>query len=305
MQEIIDYFIQTPIALYSFIAALSLCVGSFLNVVILRTVKIMQLEWQQEWQPACQDLYADCDCSSAPNFEADSTLSSSTTSNTPKFSLSYPASHCTACLTPIRWYHNIPVLSWLFLRGQCTDCQHPISIRYPLIELLTLLSSLCVVYVFGPTLAMLCGLFLTWMLITLAMIDFDSQLLPDRFTLPLAAVGLALNSFSLYSSPTQAIWGYVIGFLSLWLVYYAFKLVTGKEGMGYGDFKLLAALGAWMGPMMLPLTILLSSLLGAIIGIVLLKIRKENIPFAFGPYIAFAGWIAFLWGEPLMKLYLG
>ncbi len=304
MQEILDYFIQTPIALYSFIAVLSLCVGSFLNVVILRTVKIMTLEWQQEWQPACQALYADCGCTSAPDFETDSTTSSAS-SNTPKFSLSYPASHCTACLNPIRWYHNIPIFSWLLLRGQCAHCQHPISVRYPLIELFTMLSSLCVLYVCGPTVEMLCGLFLTWMLITLAMIDFDSQLLPDRFTLPLAAVGLALNSFGLLTTPTQAIWGYVIGFLSLWLVYYAFKLLTGKEGMGYGDFKLLAALGAWMGPLMLPLTILLSSLLGAIIGLVLLKIRKENIPFAFGPYIAIAGWIAFLWGEPLMKLYLG
>ena len=139
----------------------------------------------------------------------------------------------------------------------------------------------------------------------LTFIDFDTQLLPDRFTLTLAGAGLAVNSLSLYTTPTLSIWGAVIGFLCLWVVYILFKVVTGKEGMGYGDFKLLAALGAWMGPLMLPLIILLSSVVGAIIGIILLKVRKENQPFAFGPYIAIAGWIAFLWGDQIMKVYLG
>jgi leader peptidase (prepilin peptidase)/N-methyltransferase len=152
---------------------------------------------------------------------------------------------------------------------------------------------------------MVFGVFLTWMLITLTFIDFDTQLLPDRFTLTLGAIGLGINSFNIYTTATSAIWGYIIGFLCLWIVYYLFKIVTGKEGMGYGDFKLLAALGAWMGPLLLPLIILLSSVVGAIIGIILLKIRKENIPFAFGPYIAIAGWIAFLWGDQIMKVYLG
>ena len=164
---------------------------------------------------------------------------------------------------------------------------------------------LTVVAVYGPTLQMLFGVLLTWILITLTFIDFDTQLLPDRFTLTLAAIGLAINSYSLFTTPTAAIWGYVIGFLCLWIVYYLFKVVTGKEGMGYGDFKLLAALGAWMGPLLLPLIILLSSVVGAIIGIILLKIRKENMPFAFGPYIAIAGWVAFLWGDQIMKIYLG
>ena len=162
-----------------------------------------------------------------------------------------------------------------------------------------------VVAVFGPTLQMLFGLLLTWILIALTFIDFDTQLLPDRYTLTLAALGLGINSYAIYTSPTAAIWGYIIGFLCLWIVYYLFKIITGKEGMGYGDFKLLAALGAWMGPLMLPLIVLLSSMVGAIIGIILLKIRKENQPFAFGPYIAIAGWIAFLWGEQIMKIYLG
>ena len=162
-----------------------------------------------------------------------------------------------------------------------------------------------VVAVFGPTVQMLFGLILTYVLIALTFIDFDTQLLPDRYTLPLAALGLGVNSYALYTSPSSAIWGYIIGFLCLWVVYYVFKIITGKEGMGYGDFKLLAALGAWMGPLLLPLIVLLSSLVGAIIGIILLKVRKENQPFAFGPYIAIAGWIAFLWGEQIMKVYLG
>ncbi|MBP5992789.1 MAG: prepilin peptidase [Acinetobacter sp.] len=285
MYEILDYFIQNSIALYLAIGLISLCIGSFLNVVIYRTPKMMEQEWHQECQMLLHPEQPIIDQS--------------------KLTLSQPASTCPKCKTEIRWFQNIPVISWLLLKGRCGSCQNPISSRYPLIELLTAACSLVVVAVFGPTLQMLFGLFLTWVLITLTFIDFDTQLLPDRYTLPLAALGLAINSYAIYTSPTSAIWGYVIGFLCLWIVYYAFKIITGKEGMGYGDFKLLAALGAWMGPLMLPLIVLLSSLVGAIIGIILLKIKKENQPFAFGPYIAIAGWIAFLWGEQIMKVYLG
>lgn len=285
MYELIEYFIQNPIALYIAIGLLSLCIGSFLNVVIYRTPKMMEQEWHQE----CQML-----------LHPEQPIIDQT-----KLTLSQPASTCPKCKTKIKWFQNIPVFSWLVLRGKCGSCQNSISSRYPLIELLTAVCSLIVVAVFGPTLQMLFGLVLTWVLIALTFIDFDTQLLPDRYTLPLAALGLALNSYAIYTSPTSAIWGYVIGFLCLWIVYYAFKIITGKEGMGYGDFKLLAALGAWMGPLMLPLIVLLSSLVGAIIGIILLKIKKENQPFAFGPYIAIAGWIAFLWGEQIMKVYLG
>ena len=285
MQELIAYFIDNPTALYIAVGLLSLCIGSFLNVVIYRTPKMMEQEWRQDCQMFLHPDQAIIDES--------------------KLTLSKPASTCPKCRTEIRWYQNIPVISWLVLRGKCGSCQNPISIRYPLIELLTALASLVIVSVFGPTLQMLFGLLLTWMLIALTFIDFDTQLLPDRYTLTLAALGLGINSYAIYISPTFAIWGYIIGFLCLWIVYYLFKIITGKEGMGYGDFKLLAALGAWMGPLMLPLIVLLSSLVGAIIGIVLLKIRKENQPFAFGPYIAIAGWIAFIWGEPIMKAYLG
>lgn len=285
MQELLNYFIQTPTALYMAIGVLSLCIGSFLNVVIYRTPKMMENEWHEECQMFLHPEQAIID--------------------EEKLSLNKPASTCPKCSKPIRWYQNVPVLSWLALRGKCGTCQNPISIRYPFVEILTAICSLTVVAVYGPTLQMVFGVLFTWILITLTFIDFDTQLLPDRFTLTLAAIGLGVNTFHLYTSPSSAIWGYIIGFLCLWIVYYLFKIVTGKEGMGYGDFKLLAALGAWMGPLLLPLVILLSSVVGAIIGIILLKIRKENQPFAFGPYIAIAGWIAFLWGEQIMKVYLG
>ena len=285
MNDLLNYLIQSPTTLYVVVGVFSLCIGSFLNVVIYRTPKMMQQEWQQECQMLLHPDQAIIDRE--------------------KLTLSQPPSRCPKCQSRIRFYQNIPILSWLLLKGKCGACQNPISVRYPLIELCTLLCSLLVVSVFGPTLQMLFGLVLTWVLITLTFIDFDTQLLPDRYTLPLAALGLALNSFAMYTTPTAAIWGYVVGFLCLWIVYYLYKLVTGKEGMGYGDFKLLAALGAWMGPFLLPLIVLLSSLVGAIIGIILLKVKKQNLPFAFGPYIAIAGWIAFLWGEQIMKVYLG
>ena len=285
MQSLVSLFIENPTALYVAVGFLSVCIGSFLNVVIYRTPKMMEQEWQQECQMLLHPEQALIDHS--------------------KLTLSKPASTCPKCHTSIRWYQNIPIISWLVLRGKCGSCQNPISIRYPLIELLTLVCSLTVVAVFGASVQMILGLIFTWVLIALTFIDFDTQLLPDRFTLPRAALGLGINSFAIYTTATAAIWGYLIGFLCLWVVYYLFKLITGKEGMGYGDFKLLAALGAWMGPLLLPLIVLLSSVVGAIIGIVLMKMRGENQPFAFGPYIAIAGWIAFLWGDQIMKVYLG
>lgn len=288
MQDFLQLLSSTPWLLITVIAILGVCIGSFLNVVIYRMPKMMEQEWRYE----CAMLLNDG-------------LGSNTPSEPPALTLSQPASACPHCQHKIRWYENIPLLSWLILRGSCSSCGHQISIRYPLVELLTMLASIAVVLVFGPSLKMLAALVLTWVLIALTGIDFDTQLLPDSLTLPLAGLGLLVNTQSLFVSPIQSIWGYVIGFMSLWLVYIIFKLVTGKEGMGYGDFKLLAALGAWLGPLMLPLIILLSSLVGAIIGIILLKIRKENQPFAFGPYLAIAGWIALIWGNQLMTIYLG
>lgn len=289
IQETLDAIIATPWLAVTLVAFLGLCVGSFLNVVIYRLPRIMESEWRSDCSILLQDQL--------------------NPSHTPyifeKMTLSKPASRCSSCAHKIRWYENIPLLSWIVLLGRCSSCGASIGIRYPVVELLTMLASLTVYYVFGPTLQMVCALGLTWALIALTGIDFDTQLLPDRITLPLAAAGLMVNAQSLFVSPTQAIWGYVIGFLVLWVVYILFKIITGKEGMGYGDFKLLAALGAWLGPMQLPLIILLSSLVGAIIGLILLKVRKENQPFAFGPYIAIAGWISLLWGPELVTAYLG
>ena len=289
IQETLDAIVATPWLAATSVAFLGLCVGSFLNVVIYRLQRMMENEWRSD----CSILLHDqLNSNQAPYvFE--------------KMTLSKPASRCSSCAHKIRWYENIPLLSWIALRGRCSSCGASIGIRYPMVELLTMLASLTVFYVFGPTTQMVCALGLTWALIALTGIDFDTQLLPDRITLPLAAVGLFVNAQSLFVSPIQAILGYVIGFLVLWVVYILFKIITGKEGMGYGDFKLLAALGAWLGPMQLPLIILLSSFVGAIIGIVLLKVRQENQPFAFGPYIAIAGWISLLCGPELVTAYLG
>lgn len=284
--QFIEILQQNAIVFYFTVAFLSLCVGSFLNVVIYRLPKIMENEYQKE---AHEYLHPDAE-----------------PLQTPKFTLSYPASTCPKCQHKIRWYENIPLLSWLILlRGKCSSCKNPISIRYPFVELATMLCSLLVAMHFGPNLATVFGLIFTWTLIALTGIDFDTQLLPDRLTYPLIGLGLAVNSYALYVSPTQAIWGALLGFLSLWSVATLYQIIKKREGMGIGDFKLLAALGAWMGPLQLPLIILLSSIVGAIIGIILLKVRKEDKPFAFGPYLAIAGWIAFMWGDVIMKAYLG
>lgn len=268
------------------VSVLGLLVGSFLNVVIYRLPLMMEQGWRQE----CR-LF----------LHPDEPIPEQTI-----LTLSKPASRCPHCGHEIRWYENIPVLSWIFLRGKCSACKSSISIRYPLVEIITAICSVLVLLKFGVNLQLVFGLGLTWSLIALTGIDFDTQLLPDRITLPLAAAGLLANAMSLYTSPSKAIWGYVIGFLCLYIVYKLFLLLTGKHGMGYGDFKLLAALGAWMGPTILPLIVLLSSFVGAIVGIILMKMNNgESKPFAFGPYIAIAGFIAFLYGDSIMQWYLG
>lgn len=277
-------------------ALLGLCVGSFLNVVIHRIPLMMVAEWRQE-------------CSHFMSQQADmpnqhtSALMQIVAADTP-ISLSVPASSCPHCTHKIRWYENIPLISWLILRGRCSDCKTPISIRYPIVELVTALLSALVIYQFGVTTAGMAALILVWTLIALTGIDFDTQLLPDRLTFPLAGLGLAVNSQSWFVSPTQSIWGLLLGFLSLWVVVKIFYLLTKKHGMGQGDFKLLAVMGAWLGPLMLPLIILLSSLLGSIVGLILMKKQGESQPFAFGPYIAIAGIIALLYGSDIVNWYL-
>ena len=278
-----EFYTQSPLLSGGLILLLGLCIGSFLNVVIYRLPVMMERKWNAE----C------CELLDQPNTQTD------------KFNLSTPASRCPKCGHKIRAWENIPVFSWLFLKGKCSHCKTPISLRYPLVELTTGLLSLAVFLVFGPTAKMLSALILTWAVIALTMIDFDTQLLPDDITLPLVWAGLLVNMKGLWIPLDQAVLGAAFGYLSLWSIYWLFKLVTGKEGMGYGDFKLLAALGAWLGPSQLPLIILLSSCVGAVIGGVYAAIRKESAPFAFGPYLAIAGLIAMFSGPEIVSWYLG
>lgn len=276
---------------------LSLCVGSFLNVVIHRTPLMMVAAWRQE----CSQFMAE-QADMPP--EHTQPLANIVAAD-PSITLSTPASRCPHCAHKIKWYENIPLISWLILRGRCSDCKAAIGLRYPIVELVTALLSMLVIYQFGVSAVGLSALILVWTLVALTGIDFDTQLLPDRLTFPLAGLGLAVNSQGWFVSPTQSIWGLLLGFLSLWVVVKIFYLITKKHGMGQGDFKLLAVLGAWLGPMMLPLIILLSSLLGSIVGIILMKKQGESRPFAFGPYIAIAGIIALLYGPDIVNWYVG
>jgi len=288
LSELITVFEHNPTFFYLSVGLLSLLVGSFLNVVIHR----LPIMLKQQWRTIAHDYLNDHD--------------EPTTHNTPRFDLSYPHSHCPSCEQRIRWYDNLPVLSYLRLRGRCRHCHSPISAQYPIIEAITALLSLIVAWHFGVSLQTLVALGFTWVLIALAMIDWQTELLPDNLTLPLLWAGLALSLFTVFIDPTTAIAGAMAGYLSLWSVYWAFKLITGKEGMGYGDFKLLAALGAWLGWQALPEIILISACLGIVGGLLSqwLKQQGRDVPFAFGPYLAIAGWLSLLWGDTLRTAYL-
>jgi leader peptidase (prepilin peptidase)/N-methyltransferase len=290
-----DFFFHAPLLAGGYVFFISLCVGSFLNVVIYRLPVMMERQWRQE----AAELLAP-ESSDAPSPEhADEAPPAA-----PRFNLMMPGSHCPHCNHAITPFENIPVISWLALRGRCSACNSPISPRYPLVELATALLSLLVLQILGPEKA-LYAIPMTWALISLTMIDFDTQLLPDSITLPLLWAGLLVNLGGTFVPLETAVLGAMAGYLVLWSVYWLFKLVTGKEGMGHGDFKLLAALGAWLGWTMVPLVLLLSSVVGALIGLGYLAVRKESAPFAFGPYIAIAGFVALLWGQPLLQWYLG
>lgn len=264
---------------------LGLLVGSFLNVVIHRLPVMMERGWQRE----C-DRYLGREVQDAE-----------------RYNLLVPASHCPGCKQDVKAWQNIPLLSYALLRGRCAHCGIGISWRYPAVELLTGLLFAAVAWRFGWGLPMLGYLLLTAVLVALTFIDADTQLLPDDLTLPLVWAGLLFNLYTGAVPLEDAVIGAVAGYMSLWLVYWLFKLCTGKEGMGYGDFKLLAAFGAWLGWSMLPLIILLSSLVGAVVGIVLMLLsrigRGQALP--FGPYLAAAGWIALLWGKQIVSWYLG
>ncbi len=285
VESILQAFNENPWLFYSTVIFASLAVGSFLNVVIYRLPVMLKNEWTADCQ-SFLEIAAEQD--KAP------------------FNLARPNSTCPHCGHQIRIWENIPVLSYLLLGGRCSSCKTPISAQYPAIEVITALLSLMVALRFGVSIETLFGLLLTWSLISLTVIDAKTQLLPDNITLPLLWLGLLVNSADVFTSLSSAVWGAALGYLVLWLVYQLFKAVTGKEGMGYGDFKLLAALGAWMGWEMLPQIILLSSVVGAVVGVSMMLLIKhnKNQPIPFGPYLAVAGWLAFMWGSDINQLWL-
>jgi len=282
---LLDFFASSPLAFALAMLVLGLLVGSFLNVVIYR----LPLMMERDWRAQARDMLA------LPAEE-----------QTETFNLLLPHSRCPHCAHKIRAWENLPVISFLFLGGKCSSCKSPISKRYPLIELISALLSAFIAWHFG------CGwqagavLFLSWGLLAMSVIDIDHQLLPDALVLPLLWLGLIVNSFGLFTSLGDALWGAVLGYMSLWSVFWLFKLLTGKDGMGQGDFKLLALFGAWGGWQILPLTILLSSAVGAVLGLIILRLRnaQTSTPIPFGPYLAIAGWIALLWGGQITDSYL-
>lgn len=286
--ELIHYLQGHAAAAIAVAGILGLLVGSFLNVVILR----VPLMLERQWRSHCAELQAGDDGDASAEEEP--------------FNLITPPSHCPKCNHRISARENIPLLSYLLQKGKCTACGTAISPRYPLIEAATAALSMVVIWHFGFNWEGAAALLLTWALIALSVIDFDHQLLPDNITLPFLWLGLGVNLFALFSDLQSAVIGALAGYLSLWSVYQLFKWITGKEGMGYGDFKLLAMLGAWLGWQYILPIILLSSVVGAVTGLALIALRgrDKNIPIPFGPYLAVAGWIVLLWGEQITGAYL-
>ncbi len=281
----LDVFADHPGLWIGVVFVFGLLVGSFLNVVILRLPRRLEFEWRQQH----------------PDTGEQGELALE-----PPPDLVFSRSQCPSCGHRITAGENIPLLSYLLLKGRCSACSEPISVQYPVVEGFTAVASALIAWRFGPSLAGAAALVLTWALIALSVIDLREQLLPDLITLPVLWLGLLLNAAGVFTDPASAIIGAGAGYLTLWSVYQVFKLTTGKEGMGYGDFKLLALFGAWLGWQYLPLVILLSSLVGALVGIGLIVFggRDRNIPIPFGPYLAAAGWIALLWGERIIDAYL-
>ncbi|KAF3983484.1 MAG: prepilin peptidase [Methylococcales symbiont of Hymedesmia sp. n. MRB-2018] len=286
MHDIDNILQSSELILTGFVFIIGLFIGSFLNVVIYRLPVMMEQGWKKE-------------CTEYLELEA-------IKESAQPFNLFIPGSKCGKCQTAIKPYQNIPFFSYLLLAGKCAQCKTHISLRYPIIETFTAICSAIVAWQFGYSSAMFFALLLTWSLIALSFIDIDHQLLPDSINLPVLWLGLLLSVFSIYTDTRSSIIGAIVGYLSLWTVYQLFKLATGKEGMGYGDFKLLALFGAWLGWQYLPIIILLSSLLAAVIGIAMVVFANKdgNTSISFGPYIAVAGWLALVWGEQINGFYL-
>jgi leader peptidase (prepilin peptidase) / N-methyltransferase len=300
LNELAALYTQNGLLLAGSVFVVGLVIGSFLNVVIYRLPIILERDWHSQ-AAALLPSAGDTSPTAVPEGIPE------------RFTLSTPRSACPTCKTPIKAWQNIPVVSWLLLRGRCASCNAKISIRYPLVELATALLSAWVAWHFGFGAPAACALLVTWALIALAGIDIGHQLLPDGITLPLMWAGLLaaviigpVAGCSIPVSPYNSIVGAASGYLSLWLVFHAYRLVTGKEGMGFGDFKLFAALGAWLGWKLLPLVLLLSAFTGAVLGIlmIVLRGRDRSVPLPFGPYLAAAGWLAMLYGNELVEGYL-
>lgn len=272
----------------------SLIVGSFLNVIIFRFPKMLEQGWKQE----CREFLADELVQ--PNITTND-------NNDELITLSKPSSTCPSCQHKIRFYENIPVISWLLLRGKCSQCHNKISLRYPLVELTTAILSVVIAAHFGVSMTTLWLLILTWGLVCLTLIDLDHMLLPDQITLPLLWLGLLVNINGAIVPLSDAVIGATVGYMSLFSIFWLFKLLTGKEGMGYGDFKLFAVFGAWIGWQLLPILILMASLVGAIIGLSMMvfKNHQREMAIPFGPYLAIAGWVTLLWGSDIWTWYLG
>lgn len=277
---------SNPLVFYLLVAVLGLIIGSFLNVVIHRTPIVLMRRWQQD----CREL----------------TGKTTDTPSPERYNLVTPRSRCPHCGHAITALENIPVISYLWLHGKCSACRAPIGLRYPFVEILSAVLATATAWHFGFNTEGMAAILLTWLLIALAFIDIDHQILPDLMVLPFLWIGLLLNRFNVFTTLPDAVIGAVAGYLSLWIIFHAFRLITGKDGMGYGDFKLFALFGAWLGWQSLPLIILLSSFIGAIVGIglIVLKGRDRAQPLPFGPYLAVAGWIAMLWGNEIMRHYL-
>ncbi len=288
-EQTLVFFQQFPTVFNVFVVVFSLMIGSFLNVVIYRLPKMMHNGWYEE----CREFLADEIKDIAPK-------------KIEHITLSKPDSTCPKCGHKIRFYENIPVISWLFLKGKCGQCKNSISFRYPLVETATALLSLVIANKFGVSVETLLLLVLTWGLISLTLIDFDHMLLPDQIVMPLLWLGLLVNINDTFVPLSDAVIGAAVGYMSLFSVFWLFKLLTGKEGMGHGDFKLFALFGAWIGWQLLPILILMASVVGAIVGISLMLFnnhqREQAIP--FGPYLAVAGWVTLLWGEGIWSWYL-
>ena len=282
---IVETLSSSPVFYYCCVVFFGLVFGSFFNVIIYRLPKMMKADWNQQ----CQEL-----------------LEIEPGPQTAELSLSKPRSRCPSCQAPIKAVDNVPVVSFLMLRGRCRHCDARIAWRYPLVEVLTAAMFVCVAWWFGFTYQALAGFVLTGLLVPLVFIDMDEQLLPDSLTLAGTWTGLLFNAFGVLTDLQSAVFGAVAGYLSLWSVYWAFKLLTGKEGMGYGDFKLAAMLGAWLGWQMLPLIILLSASVGAVFGVIILALgdKARDTPIPFGPYLCMAGWVALLAGPEITSAYL-